>query len=99
MQKDAERVTNVVGVKLREALSAVAALEQEGISGGHVGEISAQLPRLPGEDERRIGAEQLLGLGQRCRVGIIGKLPRLVVAPTGGMPFGVCHSARETALE
>ena len=62
LQEDAEGVADVVAVELLEALSAVAALEEEGASHGGVGEALFQVARLPSEDD---GWERLDGLEHR----------------------------------
>ena len=70
LQEDAEEVADVVGVVLGEALGAVAALQQERLAGGDLGERLLELARLARENQRRKGGELLLDRGQRRRVRI-----------------------------
>ena len=54
-QENAERVADIVGAELGEALGAVPALQQERLALGHRGQIGGEVARLAGEDQRRIG--------------------------------------------
>ncbi len=57
LQEDAEEVADIVGGMLGEALGAVAALEQESLALGNLGELALELARLARENERRIAGQ------------------------------------------
>jgi len=63
LQQHAEGVADVVGAELREALGAIAALEQKSLAVRHLAQRLGQPPGLAGEDQRRIGPQ--LGLDGR----------------------------------
>ena len=86
LQQHLERVPDVVGVELREALGAVAALQQEGFAAGDAGQFGLQVAGLPGEDERGIGRQPPLRVRQRPGVGVCGYLPDRPVPPGSGRP-------------
>ncbi len=56
LQQHAEGVADVVGGEVGEALGTVAALQQEGLAIGDLGQRRLELARLAGEDQRRIAA-------------------------------------------
>ena len=60
LQQHLEAVADVVRVELGEAFGAVAALQQEGLAGGDVGQPVLQAARLAGENQRRIPVQRLL---------------------------------------
>ena len=97
LQEDAEEVADVVGVVLGEAFRAVAALKQESLAGGDLGEPLLQLPGLAGEDERRIGGDPALDGGERRRVGIGRGLLDRPRAPAIGGPALLHHTHSELA--
>src|SRR5579862_5252674 len=74
-------------MKFGEALRAVAALQQERLAGGDIGEPVLQPPRLAGEDQRREALQHLLDAAERGLVGIAGNLPDRQAAPAHGGPF------------
>ena len=70
LQEDAEEVADVVGAVLGEALGAVAALQQEGLARGDLGQRLLQAARLAGKDQRREGRELRLDVAPaRSRSG------------------------------
>ena len=71
----------LLAVELGEALGAVAALQQERLAGGNLGEPGLQAPRLAGEDQRRIAAQRVLDAAEGVLVGIAGHLPDRQAAP------------------
>ena len=88
LQHHLEGVADVVGGELGEALGAVAALQQERPALGHVGQLSPQLARLAGENQRRIGGELAFHCRQRGRIGIVGHLDPRALPPRGPGPIG-----------
>ena len=72
LQEHAEKVADVVGAMLGEAFRAVAALQQESLAIGHLGERLLQAARLAGKDQRRKGRQLLFGIGQRLPVRYTG---------------------------
>ena len=74
LQQHPEGVADVVGMELREALRAVAALQQEGLALGDLGKLGLQAARLAGENQRRIAAQTVLGGLQRRRIGVVRHL-------------------------
>ena len=93
LQQHAERVADVVGGEIDEALGAVAALQQEGLALGHLGQRRLELARLAGEDQRRIAAQPRLGAGQHGGVGIDRHLLGRPAAPAGRRPVGGARTA------
>jgi hypothetical protein len=75
LEDDAERVADVIGAVLGEAFGTVAALEQERLARRDFGERGGQVAGFTGEDQRRECRELIGRGGQRCGVGISGKLP------------------------
>ncbi len=69
-EENAERVADVVGAELGEALGAVAALQQERLALGDVGQVLGERARLAGEDQRRIGAKLRLHGRERRRIRV-----------------------------
>ena len=90
LQHHLEGVADVVGVEIGKALGAVAALQQEGLAARHGRQFRFQAPRLAGEDQRRIGGQPALDLGQGRGVGILRHLHPRLVAPVGFGPFRHC---------
>src|ERR671911_297868 len=74
LQEHPEEIADVVGGMLREALGAIAALEQERLAGRDLRERPLQLARLTCKNERRKPGELLLDGLQRRRIGIAGHL-------------------------
>ena len=87
-------------MELGEALGAVAALQQEGLAGGDIGQPLLQPPRLAGEDQRRVAMQGLLDALQCGLVGISGHLPYRQAAPAAGdqSRHGVSFPQRARAL-
>ena len=98
LQEDAEEIADVVGRMLGEALGAVAALKQERFARRGSAEHALELPRLAGENERRIAGELALGLAQRRRVTIDGRLLDRLRPPAVGGPTRVRHSPDRLSL-
>lgn len=71
LEHEAKGVADVVGGELFEALGAVAALQEEGPPHGGVPEPLLQLPRLPGEHQRRERRQLALRALQRRRVRVL----------------------------
>ena len=86
LQQHLEHVANVVRMEFREALGAVAALQQEGFAGRDRGEPLLQPPRLTGKDQRRKPAQSLLDPGEPSLVRITRHLPDRQTAPAVGGP-------------
>jgi len=86
LQKHLEGVADVVGRELREALRAIAPLQQERSAHGHLAQRALELARLAGEDQRRILGELRLDGGHRGRIGIVGHLHPRHPAPVGFHP-------------
>ena len=93
LQQHAEGVADVVGGEVGEALGAVAALQQEGLARGHLGQRRLELARLAREHQRRIAAQPRLGAGQRGGVGIDRHLLRRLAAPARRRPVGGARAA------
>ena len=73
-------------MELGKAFGAVAALQQERLAGGDIGEPVLQAPRLAGKDQRRVGAQRLLDAAERGLVGIAGNLADREAAPASRRP-------------
>ena len=86
LEHEAEGVADVVGGELLEALGAVAALQEEGPPHGGVPEPLLQLPRLPGEHQRRERRQLALRALQRRRVRVLRDLPRRPRPPAARLP-------------
>ena len=74
LQEDAEEISDVVGRMLAETLGAIAALQQERLSRLRLRQRALELARLAGENQRRIGGERALRLGERGGLGISRRL-------------------------
>ena len=74
LEENAEKIADVVGGMLGEALRAVTALKQERLSGRHFTQSALQFARLAREHERGKAGQRFLGVGQRRRIGIGGRL-------------------------
>ncbi len=98
LQQHLEGVADVVRVELGEALGAVAALQQEGLAGGDIGQPVLQPPRLAGEDQRREAVQRLLDPGERGLVGIARHLPDRQAAPALGASKSRASQFRPHAL-
>lgn len=59
LEEESEGVTNVICMKLLEALSAVSALEEERVSHGSLGEALLEVAGLSGKHNRREGFQAL----------------------------------------
>ncbi len=92
LQENAEEVADVVGRMLAEALGAIPALKQEGLTGGCGAQGALQFARLAREDKRRIAGELPLGLGQRREIPINRRLLDGLCPPAVGGPTLVRHS-------
>ena len=57
LQQHAERVADIVGMELGEALRAIAALQQESLALRHLGQRRFEVARLAGEHQRRMGLQ------------------------------------------
>ena len=90
LQNDAERIADVVRVEFREAFGTIAALQQKCFARSDLSQIFRQRARFARKDEGRIPSQLRLRGGQCLRIGIIGKLPRLMFAPALGGPVR-CH--------
>ena len=86
LEKDAEGVPNGIRVELREALGAIATLQEEPPALACLSEALAQAPRLAGEDQRRHPPEARLGRGERRLVGPGRLLLDRQRAPAAGAP-------------
>ena len=81
LQQNTERVPNVDGVELLEALGTVSSLEQEGPAHGGLGEPLLQAPCLSCEHKRRQVCKRLLHLCQLLGVRVIWLLEGHLVPP------------------
>ena len=79
LQQHAQLVADVVGSDAGEGLGAVAALEQEGLTPRHRGDLGGQVVALTREDERRHGPQSGHGSVDGPGVGI----GRLLLRPEG----------------
>ena len=86
LQQDTEGVAHRVGVKFREALGAVAALQQKGLAFADPRQALLQPARLAGEHQRGRGLEALSGRGERGRIGPSRLLLDRQPAPAAGIP-------------
>jgi hypothetical protein len=98
LEEQAEEIADVVGGMLGEALGAIAALEQESLAFGHLGERALQLARLACKNERRKAGELLLDAFERLRVRksrhlLNGLAPPAIGRPPLGHGFLVSWSA------
>src|SRR5262249_20808507 len=81
----------VVGMELGEALGAIATLQQERPALGDGAKRALQTPRLAREDQRRIGAQELLNGIQRRLIRILRNLPDRHAPPAIETPFPLRH--------
>ena len=81
LEEDPEGVTNVVCMELLEALGAVAALEEEGVAHGGVGEAVLKAAGLAGEDDRREGLEGPENGLELLLAWVLGQLEGLLRLP------------------
>ena len=86
LQQDAEGVADDVGLEVLEALGAVAALEDEGLAVGCLGQGLLEAAGFAGKDQGGIGGEAGFSSGQGGGVWVGGKLARVSVAPGGWGP-------------
>jgi hypothetical protein len=93
LQEHAERVANVVGGEVGEALGAVAALQQEGVAGSDLGQRRLELARLAGEDQRRVAAQAGLGACQHGGIGVDRHLLSRPASPARQRPVGGTRAA------
>ena len=91
LQKDAERVTDVVGMKFGKGFRAIATLQQKGLAASDAREFGSQIARLTGKDQRWKIAERRRRARKSVRIGVSRELARFVRCPAGGVPFD-CHS-------
>ncbi|MNX99793.1 hypothetical protein D3C86_1322600 [compost metagenome] len=90
LQESAEEVADIVRAMLKEAFSAIAALQQEGVAFGHIGKLLFQATGFTGKNERRIGRKRGFRCRKRCRVRIFGNLLDWLLPPATGGPI-LCH--------
>lgn len=88
LEKKTEGVTNVVGVELLEALSAITTLKQKRLALSGLGQAVLQAPRLTSEDNGRKGLEGLEDKVQRVLIRVFGLLEGLLGFPTVDAPSG-----------
>jgi hypothetical protein len=91
LQKDAQEVadvvgTDIVGARLREALGAIAALQQETLPHGDLAQRLLQAARLTCKNQRRKARELPLDGFERGLVGIVGDLLDRPLAPAVARP-------------
>lgn len=90
LQEGAEEVADIVGAVFGEALGAIAALQQETVAFGDIGEMLLQAACFTCKNERRIAGKR----GFRCRqsgcVGIIRNLQDRFLPPAARGPI-FCH--------
>ena len=86
LQKHPEEVANIVGAVLGEAFRAIAALQQESVSGRDPAQRPLEAACLAGEHQRREGRELAFDPGERRRVGVLRKLLGRPAPPAVGGP-------------
>ncbi len=74
LQQHAEGVADIVGVEFGEAFGAIAALQQESLALGDLGQRRHQIARLAREHQRRMGLQALFDGGQRRRIRVFRHL-------------------------
>ena len=93
LQQQVEAAADLVGAELGEGLGAVAALQQEALAPGDLGQLGGEQAVLGDRAKRRAGLEAGFGHLQRVRVRIGRHLQRRPVAPGGGGPAHRASSA------
>ena len=81
LQEQAEKIADIVGAVLGEALGAIATLEEECLAGGNLRQSAFEVACLTCKNERRKARKQRLDLGQCLGVGVIRHLHDRLVAP------------------
>ena len=94
LQDDLELVPDGVRAELGEGLGAVARLQEEGLTVGHLGQLLGQITPLAGEDERWHRRQSRLRLLERVGVGPLRLLRGGKLAPGRGAPRGGRSGAR-----
>ncbi len=89
LQQHAEGVADVVGGEFREALGAVAALQQEGLALRHVAQRFLEPPRLAGKHQRRIALQALFHRLELGRIRIVRNLRHRLGPPAVRRPLRV----------
>ena len=84
LQQHAKGVADVVRVKLREALGAMAALQEKRAPLGDFRESAGEISRFPGEDQRWIARQLSLDTRPVGGVRVIRRLARTKSAPPVG---------------
>ncbi len=87
LQEHAEEVADVVRAMLGEAFGAIAALQEEPVSGSDGSKLLLQLARLTCKNQRRKGRETGLGLLERSHVRIGRHLLDRLCSPGIRRPF------------
>src|SRR5579883_1804472 len=77
-----------------EALGTIAALQQEGLTRGDLGQRRLELARLTREHQGRIAAQARLGPADSLGVGVNRHLLGRLAAPAGERPIGGARAAR-----
>ena len=96
LQKHAEGIADVVGMKFGEALGAVPTLEQEGPALHDLGEVLAKAPRFTGEYQGRKILELGLDLRERPFIRPLGLLLDRLAPPTVRRPLPSHHDTLDT---
>ncbi len=74
LQEQAEKIADIVGAVLGEALGAIAALQQERLAGRNLRQRPLEVARLAGKDQRRKARKLPLDFGQRLDVQVVRHL-------------------------
>ncbi len=73
-------------MEIGEAFGAVAALQQEGATGGDLGQLLAEGADFAGEHQRQRTGQPFFDLSQCCGVVIVGHLRRWAIPPAVRSP-------------
>src|SRR3546814_7333440 len=70
LEQHAKRIADIVRMKFGKAFGAIAALKQKSLALCRAGEVTRQVARLAGKDQRRIARKLALRRGERGLVGV-----------------------------
>lgn len=88
LEENSEGIPNVVSTEFLEALGAVAALEEEGLSDGRLSEALLQAADLSGEHQWRIRLHRAQHRLKLRRIGVLGELESILRLPRLRRPLG-----------
>ena len=87
LQQNAEGIADIIGVKFREALGAIAALQEKRLALAGIGQFGPEIARLSGENQRRRVTQARFGLLQKRRIGPVRLLQDRQLAPPVRAPI------------